>query len=481
MHFKTKKIGKKTPRQFFKTFSKKEKVKFFTGGASLIIGFLLVLGLILFIKNFDISAIVFSFGKGLKTDRHGHTNIVLAGTGGGMHDGGDLTDTLMVASIDHENKKVSLLSIPRDLYVKSNKLNSGERINAIYFTAKKRFDSSKEALEEIKNVTSALVGMHIDYYIKVDFGGFRQIVDSIGGLDIIVEKDIYDPFYPLGESVHYQTFALKAGLQHLDGETALKYARSRKTSSDFDRSRRQHQLLAAIKEKTLSLNILTNPAKIMEIFNALKSSFETDLSLNEIITLAKISKEISKENIYSFVIGDNPNECGGFLYTPAREFFNGAYVLLPAGNNYDYIHLFTTSALQNPTLLNNKSAIQILNGTKKPNIAGEITNFLSRFCMNVIHYGNAEQRDLKETTIYYRAENDGKKPPILNFISKFLPFKTQAGIPAAYLNNEKKQQTVIAIELGEDYLQKRLQDPFQKLTLLAPAKPATTQAITEQN
>lgn len=447
---------------------KKKKARFVTTGISVFVIALVVLGFISFVKSFDLAAIVFSFGKGLKTDHFGHTNIVLAGIGGEGHDGADLTDTLMVASIDYENKSITMLSIPRDLYVKSGKLKSGERINEIYFIAKNRFKSSISGMEELKNVTVALTGTRIDYFIKVDFKSFKKLVDSMGGLDIMVEKDIYDPYYPLDKTIQYQPFAIKAGLQHMNGETALKYARSRKTTSDFDRAQRQQQLLTTIKEKAFSLNILTNPSKIQEIYTVVNDGIETDLSLNEIITLAKTAKELKRENIHSFVLGDNPNECGGFLYTPAREFFNGAYVLLPAGNSYDDINIFTKAIFDDPNIFVAKDPIQILNGTKKPNIAGEVTNFLSRMCLNVIHYSNAENRNLTETTMYYRPGPNGEKPKNLAFLQKFLPFKIQPGIPSNYLNNEKKQGTAIVVELGEDYMQKRIPDPFLKLSLLAP-------------
>ncbi len=456
-----------------KIFSNKKKAKLVTTGISIFALALVVFSLVFVVKSFNLAAIVFSFGKSLKTDNFGHTNIVLAGIGGEGHDGGDLTDTLMMASIDHENKTITMLSIPRDLYVKSGQLKSGERINEIYSIAKNRFKSSELGMEELKNVTAALTGIRIDYFIRIDFKSFKKLVDSIGGVNIMVEKDIYDPYYPLKETVQYEPFAIKAGLQHMDGEIALKYARSRKTTSDFDRAHRQQQLLTAIKEKALSLNLLTNPSKIQEIYAAVNAGIETDLSVNEIITLAKISTELKKQNVHSFVLGDNPNECGGFLYTPAREFFNGAYVLLPAGNSYDDIHLFTRTIFDYPQIVSEKDPIQILNGTKKPNIASEVTNFLSRMCFNVIHYSNAENRNLTETTIYFRPLPNGKNPKILDFLQKFLPFKMQAGIPSKYLNNEKKQQTSVVVELGEDYMQKRIPDPFLKLFFAgAGLKPA---------
>ncbi len=450
----------------------KEKAQFITIGIGLVVVALLLFGIFSLMKSLDFSGIIFSFGKNLRTDANGRTNILLAGIGGEGHDGGNLTDTIIVASIDYDKKMVSMLSIPRDLYVKSGKLQTGERINQIYSVGKSKINS-QAGMEALTEIASGITGLKIDYYAKVDFSGFEKIVDSIGGVDVVVEKDIYDPYYPLGETTHYQTFSIKAGPQHLDGATALKYARSRKTTSDFDRAKRQQQLLTAIKEKALSLNILTDPSKIQAIYDSLKDSVETNFTVDEIIQLAKISKDFGKENISTHVLSDDPTSCGGFLYTPAREYFSGAFVLLPAGKNYDSINEMTDLIFNHADAMESETPIQVLNGTSTGNLAGEVTDYLDRLCFNVVYYGNADTKDHTDTTVYYQPGPKGEKPAVVDLIAKFLNFKEVAGIPASYLDSDKKAGTQVVIEIGEDYLKNRLQNPFNVLPYLVAPKTDT--------
>lgn len=483
MNFQTKKIRDHRDPPPHKSHVKKspaekEKVQYMTLVFGIGIIVLLLVGIFMLMKSLDFSNIIFSFGKSLRTDKNGHTNILLAGTGGGTHDGADLTDTIMVASIDYQNKLVSMLSIPRDLYVKSGKLDTGERINLIYYLGKHKFNS-KAGMEELKEIVSGIAGIPVDYYAKVDFAGFEKIVDSLGGIDILVEKDLYDPYYPLDGTIRYQTFSVKAGQQHMDGSTALKYARSRKTTSDFDRAKRQQQLLNAIKEKALSMNVLTDPGKIQALYASLQDSIETNFTVDEIIELARIAKDFGKDSIVSNVLSDDPYSCGGYLYTPAREFFNGAFVLLPAGKNYDSVHEMTDIIFNHGPVVKEQSPIQVLNGTKTANLAGEVSNHLTRICLNTVHVGNASTKDVESTTIYYQPGPEGEKPAVVELIQKYLPYKDMPGIPEAYLDTEKKAGTQVVIELGTDYLKNRLTDPFDVLPYITPPKTATQENTQE--
>lgn len=448
----------------------------------LIIIVVLLYAIYILIKSLDFSGIIFSFGRSLRVDENGHTNILLAGLGGEGHDGGELTDSIIVASIDYNQKIVPMLSIPRDLYVKSQKSDSGGRINAVYSTSKNQF-SSKEGMEELKQVVSNVTGVPIDYYIKIDFKGFKKIVDSLGGVDIIVEKDLYDPYYPLGETVQYQTFAINAGPHHLDGETALKYARSRETTSDFDRAYRQQQIITAVREKALSLNVLTDPTKIKAIYDSVNTSIETDLSINEIIELAKTAKDLGKESTISRVLTDNPvATCGALLYTPAKDSFGGAFVFLPAGNTYDYIQQFATNFFKDGKKAEDQSPIQVLNGTKIPNLATDVLSYFNRICYNGIFSGNATNTNLATTTIYYQPGPKDEKPLALEAVTKILPYKVQSGIPPEYLvnvGNIDRQSTRIVIELGADYLDKRIKDPYKLIPYVAPAKTDSTSTQTQ--
>jgi len=468
---KAPKIKNKSVTQFSnpnKKDSISNKLHLYTIGGGVVILLVLVFGTYQLIKSLDFSAIVFSFGKTLQTDEVGNTNIMLVGIGGEGHDGGNLTDTIIIASIDYENKVVPMLSIPRDFYVISDQFEN-QRINSVYYEGKSRMGSTKEGIYLLQDTISEITGIPIHYYARVDFNGFVEVVDSLGGVEIDVEDSIYDPYYPKGETIYFETFSIDEGYQTLDGDTALKYARSRKTTSDFDRAKRQQKLLYAIKEKALSMNILTDAGKIKDLYDSIGESIDTNLSLAEIIELAKLAQEFQKDDIFPLVINDDPSTCGGLVYTPAREYFAGASVLIPPGEGYEYIHHFTDVVFKNIQPFTLEEKVQVLNGTKTPGLAGVTLNLLSRFCVNVVYYGNASNRELEESTIYYTLDEEGNPPAILDTITELVPIQTEEGIPLEYLESERRMDSVVVVELGEDYIDIREPDPFNNLKyLVAP-------------
>ncbi len=457
-------------------------------GASIATGLLviviLIFGISQIIKSLDFSSIVFSFGNKLQTGPTGKTNVLLLGIGGEGHDGGNLTDTMVVASIDFDKKSVSMLSIPRDFYL-DTKLTGKSKINSVFASAKTELGSNKEALDYTKQVVSKITNLPIQYYVKVDFGGFVKLVDSMDGVDVTLEENINDYEYPKGETTKTESFIMKAGEHHLDGETALKYARSRHGTNqgDYDRARRQQDLLFAIKEKALSLNILTDPGKIKGIYDSINESIETNLTFPEIIELAKYSKDFQKDKLANIVMNDDPTSCGGLVYTPAREYFGGASVALPVGTEYEYLHFFIENTFNNAEAIQKQEPIQVRNGTKTAGLALEVLNLLSRFCLNTIYYGNNSDVTLETTTIYFRSHADENgteetstvKPTALPLIQALIPnAEVVEGIPEEYLASEKTQDSEIVILLGKDYLKNRLPDPWNKLRYLAPATPVKT-------
>lgn len=488
MNFKVRKIrreAKQPKKNLFaflsraKSFKKPEAPKnrytlhIATVAGSIAVIFVLVFGIYSVIKSLDFSSIVFSFGKTLLTDENGRTNILLIGAGGEGHDGANLTDTIIVASIDYENKVVPMISIPRDFYIISDKYPN-QRINSIYDTYMRK-DGKREGIRVLKEIVEGITNTDIQYYAFVNFKGFEDIVDAMGGVEIMVEEAIYDPYYPKGETIYFETFKLKAGLQQLDGETALKYARSRKTTSDFDRAKRQQQLMYAIKDRAFSMDILTDPGKITALYNSVADNIDTNLSLAEILELAKLSKELNKEDIFPAVLNDDPSSCGGLLYTPAREYFDGASVLLPAGEDYSHLHRVVNTIFNHTRTVAAQEEIQVLNGTKTPGLAGVTMNLLLRNCLNVSYYGNASDRTLTKSTIYYKPGPEGEEPVTLALIKELVPLPVIAGIPPEYTESEKRQNAVIVIELGSDYLDIKPNEPFNYLKfLIAPASSVTS-------
>jgi len=436
------------------------------------------------ISKIGIINVIGIFGEQLKTDSYGNTNVLLLGAGGEGHDGEYLTDTIIVASIDQSNKLVPMLSIPRDFYVDIEELGGGMRINNVYELGKDKY-GTEVGIQLVEEAIEDITGVEIHYHVLINFDGFKDIVDSLGGVEIYVDEAIYDPYYPLGETIQYQTFSLPAGLQELDGDTALKYARSRKTTSDFDRSKRQQKLLFAIKDKAMSKGVLLNPGKIKDLYSSVDANMETNFSIRNIIELAKISQDFNKDNIITKVITDDPTSCGGFLYVPQRDFFGGAYVLVPIGNNYDFIRQYVDLNFHYPEISKSPLKFQLLNGTKTPGIAGEAKAMLDRLCFDVVRFGNAQTQEIGKTTLFYKTPptNQGEDssasketPEALNFLKQLIPGEISTQIPSIYYESQYISEANVIIELGEDYVKNRPEDIFyQYYPSAAPTTPETTE------
>ena len=230
-------------------------------------------------------------------------DILILGTHGG------LTDTIMLASVNSTLKTVTLLSLPRDLVV------NGRRINEYY---------TRYGIDPLRKEIQTITGHYPEKYAVVDLKAFVTLVDALEGIDVTVEKAIYDPYYP-GPNESYQVFSLAVGPQHLDGATALKYARTRKTSSDFERAKRQQQVIEAVRAKFLEQNWLKNFDQLAEVYDSLNDSVETDVSLLEIISYAQAysSYTLEKGNVLT---------SSNYLYSTISP--QGAYLLLPKDPTY---------------------------------------------------------------------------------------------------------------------------------------------------
>lgn len=398
-----------------------------------------------------IKNIVYSVGKQVKTDSQNHTNILLLGVGGGSHDGPDLTDTIIIASINHNDNSVAMVSIPRDFYLKTP-LTGAMKINSVYESVKRQKESSVEALDYLKSQFSELFNVEIHYYAKVDFDGFRQIIDALGGITVNVEADIVDPYYPKEGTYLYETFIIRKGEQQLDGNTALKYVRSRKTTSDFDRSRRQQQVINAIKDKALSLNTLANPSKITALYESVAANYETDLTLREIIYLGSLAEDIKgNDKIVMNVLHDDPSRPGGVLYTPIREYYGGMYVLLPQNDDYSVVGKYIEMLLYNPLVFDQNTSLQILNGSKQVGLAAKLRQKLQFLGFRVPRYGNAKSLNVATTKLYIRNPEVNMKTA--EYLANYLNAELTANIPSEYNEVPYKSSADLVLEIGENFVE----------------------------
>lgn len=317
--------------------------------------------LFLFINNRNTIVNLITDG-GLKSDNN-RVNILLLGTGGEGHDGPNLSDTMIIASIDKKGKDVALVNIPRDLWVPRNQA----KINAAYAAGQEK---NGQGLAAAEKTVSNLFGVPIHYGLRLDFNGFEKAIDLVGGLDINVENSFEDAQYPIvgkendtcgieieekgGEtyfkdatgsaqlltednnpfSCRYEVLKFTQGPLHLDGKMALKYVRSRHgtngENSDFARSARQEKVLTAFRQKVFSTQTLLDPAKVLGLANAFGRSIDTDIKPDEVPLLLKLAQKAKGANIRRIVLdsgrenslleeGDPNNYFGAFALTPKNN------------------------------------------------------------------------------------------------------------------------------------------------------------------
>ncbi len=230
----------------------------------------------------------------LKGEEVNRVNILLLGVGGEGHKGKYLTDTIALVSINPKTFQSAILSIPRDLYVKIPNSNYKTKINALYtYGLRNRNLPPEESASLITKSVENITGEKVNYYVILDFSGFKKIIEILDGVNVQVENDIVDHYYP-GPNFSYETFKISKGFHHLDAETALKYARVRHTKGgDFGRAHRQQQIIASAREKAMSIKILANPIKIIKILDILGKHLKTNIQPKEIPAMITLVKEIN--------------------------------------------------------------------------------------------------------------------------------------------------------------------------------------------
>ncbi len=381
--------------------------------------------------------------KGELTDR---TNFLILGMGGAEHEGPYLTDTIILASLQYSRKRAALIFVPRDLYVFSKnfgwqKINA---LNALGLAQKK--DGIMAAKETLENIFET----PIHYWLRVDFKGFKKLVDLLGGLEINIERNFVDYSYP-APNYRFQTISFEKGFQTLNSERVLQFVRSRHGTngedSDFARMKRQQKVILALREKIEKKGIILNPGKIFELYNLAIQNISTNIELAETIRLAKVLKTIAEDRIITcnFEIGP----AGELIAETAT---NGAYILRPRTGNFQELaervkNIFNQPPEVNPSsnLFNEKAKISlikviILNGTFMAGLAKTQAELLADN-FEVIEIGNAPERNITKTIIYDLTQG-GKEKDLLN-LKETLKAEVKIEIPA-YLQ-EKKADFVIVV------------------------------------
>ena len=316
---------------------------------------LLVLVVVAFTKLSPFFGIFFNKAIELKKGND-KINVLLLGIAGGSHEGPNLTDTIIFASIDSKQNKVVLVSIPRDLWIK----NLRSRINVAY---------AKGGISTAKVASYKVVGQPIDYVLRINFEGFEKAIDLLGGVDVNIPNTFDDFEYPIfGKEndpcgrmeeeleilatassqleafpCRYMHIRFDKGLQHMDGKTALQFVRSRHSAgeegTDFGRSKRQTELIKAVKEKVFSVNTLVNPVRLFSLYNVIRNSIDTNIKKEEFDDFVKLADKMRDVAIRNVVLdyGDEEKGRPGLLVYPGRlDVYRNEWVLIPRIGNDDF-------------------------------------------------------------------------------------------------------------------------------------------------
>lgn len=334
-----------------------------------IIGFLIiVLFLLLFFGSYFIKLLnSFSLKPGFLLsvltnsgelkEENGLTNFLLLGTGGSRHEGPNLTDTLIFISLNNRSSRISLLSLPRDIWVEKLK----QKLNSIYAIGQA---DDGNGLELAKEVVGDITGQPIHYMVVIDFNVFKEIIDLVGGIDVFVERSFDDYKYPKENGDYqaatisgeiYQHLRFTKGMTHMDGKTALKFARSRNSKdplegSDFARNKRQQKILLALKNKLFSQKIFADLTKIQSAYKMLLKNIDTDIRDKNLPKLIRLFFKFEEKNISPLVLDEGDENNPGFLKNPPVEKY-GAWVLMPRSETWKDFQIYLNAKLNDKSVV----------------------------------------------------------------------------------------------------------------------------------
>jgi LCP family protein required for cell wall assembly len=268
-------------------------------------------------------------------------NFLILGIAGGNHQGKDLTDTIMFVSLNPYQKQLALVSLPRDIWLEKWRA----KLNSIYHY---------KGLEETKKTVEEILGQKVDYGVIIDFELFQKIIDTLGGITVDIERSFDDYRYPIpgkendlcgGDPQYrcrYEHLHFEAGKQFMDGQTALKFVRSRNAQgeegTDFARAARQQKVILAIKDKIISKEFLLSPKKVIQLFKLVSLNIQTDIPKEKYWQIAKTGIKI--KNIKTATLNENY-----LINPPISKKYDNQWVLVPKSGNWSEIQKHIKSIL----------------------------------------------------------------------------------------------------------------------------------------
>lgn len=394
----------------------------------------------------------------LRGEENGRINILLLGIAGKGKAGTNLTDTIMIASLDIRENRVALISIPRDFYAEIPNDRINMKINSVYQYGLNKYENRTEpAAGIVSSVVTDITSLPIDYYVILNFEGFEKAIDAIGGINITNERDIYDARYP-GPNFSYETFELKKGFWHLDGATALKYARERHNDpeGDFGRAKRQQQVMQAAKNKIFSTSTLFDFFALNNLLNTLGENVKTNIPAPEMESFFELSKKLDTNNINNVVI-DAWNRDS--LLKVSHVFFGEtrAFVLIPRVGNMSEIqelcqNVFDLNKIKRrkEEIAKENASVAVINKSKDAALTPKIKKLLTESFgyKNAVVLSDAQKIE-EENTVAYDLTGGGKPFTLDELVGK-IPSEASYSLPDNYKNDIKNISADIVVVLGKD-------------------------------
>jgi LCP family protein required for cell wall assembly len=349
---------------------------------------------------------------------------------------GTRSDTMILASIDPPTRSVAMVSIPRDLWVSipgcnaaSGCIGGQQRIN---------FAHAVGGPDLAKRTISNDFGVPVQYYARVDFRGFEQMVDAVDGVVIDVERPIKDDQYPTYD-YGFQRLYVTPGPQWMDGPTALKYARSRHDSTDFSRAARQQKVLVSLRDRALQLNMLP---KAPELLGIASRSVATDLSPLQMLSLARLVSEVPRDNIVNLVL--DTHYVTGFIGPDGADLLRadpGVIRRAIAGAEREAAH---------PEL---RARVEVLNGSGRAGLGQRAADYLSAQGFNVVHIAAAERTDYRSSLVQVLTEPENHRAAEALASTLQVPTSAITDVPTADAPAD------VRLVVGQDFQQIQLQPP----------------------
>jgi polyisoprenyl-teichoic acid--peptidoglycan teichoic acid transferase len=353
------------------------------------------------------------------------------------------TDTMLVLTIDPAAKTAGMLSIPRDLWVQIPAMDTEGKINIAHFLGDAyNYPGGGPALA-METVKQEL-GLPIDYYVRFNFDSFEKVVDAIGGVEICVAEAIDDPEYPALDNYGFDPLHIDAGCQHMDGALALKYARTRHRGTDFDRAKRQQQVILAIRDKVIKQNLLPQlVSQAPTLLDTLQHAIKTNLTLDQMIQLAKLATQIDPKNIKQATIDENmvvgyntPTDPPQNVLVPIRdkirELREKLFSSAPASNS--------TGETAAPAAASARIVVE--NGTQINGLAARTGDRLKAAGYNVVEITSADRFDYTQSQIIsYLADTT-----LANDVARTLGLPASAIVTSTLANGND-----LKVVLGSDY------------------------------